>query len=54
MENDTFDQIKRESKKGKYDDYLDISSTGYGYESHHAIPFEKNLKNHSVIKSNKK
>ncbi len=32
MEQDTFDNIKKERQKGK-DETLEISSTGYGYES---------------------
>ena len=34
MEKDTFDEMKRMDQKGTKKDVLEISSTGYGLESH--------------------
>lgn len=34
MEKDTFDEIKRMDRQGAKKEVLEISSTGYGLESH--------------------
>lgn len=38
MEKDTFDETKRMNMKGSKKEILEISSTGYGYESHVSNP----------------
>lgn len=44
MKKDTFDDIKRANNKGLIKDHLEISSTGYGYESV-STPMNKQVKN---------
>ncbi|WP_181444637.1 hypothetical protein [Bacillus sp. 03113] len=41
MEKDTFDKLKRVNKKGVNAEFFEISSTGYGYESHESNSFDK-------------
>lgn len=38
MKKDTFDELKRMNMKGKKKEVLEISSTGYGLESHVSNP----------------